>query len=209
MSYVKRVVKLYEDGKVDEATMIKMAVFKEKVAELMKEGIDKNTLLLGAALTAGAGLGAAAIETVSDYFLSKKAKEEMEQTTKSVFDEIYRSPEIKKYPREVAAKYFKTLVHFSPHIASDPLSARTYLVQMLDWEDENQSPISVTTVRELAEVENKSMDALNKRQLPISNIGRFTEPVVQALTKVPKNLVTEFKQPSPFTQAKLFNDYDD
>ncbi len=201
MSYVKRIVKLYEEGKVDDTTMIKMAVFKEKVAELMKEGVGGITpkqVLFGAAITAGAGLGAAAVGTVSDYFLSKKAREGLRSDAQRVFDEIYSSPEVSKYPREEAQQYFKTLEHFSPHIATDPLSAKTYLLQMLDWYDEQTStPVSPTTVRDLAEIENKAMDALNKRQMTGSSfdIGAFTEPIVSAVSKKPENLFTKIMLP--------------
>ncbi len=201
MSYVKRIVKLYEDGKVDDTTMVKMAVFKEKVAELMKEGVGGITprqVLYGAAITAGAGLGAAAVGTVSDYFLSKRAREGLKSDAQRVFDEIYSSPEVSKFPEEVARKYFKTLEHFSPHIATDPLSAKTYLLQMLEWEDvQTSTPVSPTTVRDLAEIENKAMDALNKRQLTGStfDIGKYTEPLVSAVSKKPENLYTKFKFP--------------
>lgn len=209
MSYTKRILKLYEEGKVDDTTMIKMAVFKEKVAELLKEsGFSLKSLknlsdpvkytLLGAAATAGIGLAGATTKTVSDYFLSKKAREGLRSDAQRVFDEIYSSPEVSKYPREEAQQYFKTLEHFSPHIATDPLSAKTYLLQMLDWYDEQTStPVSPTTVRDLAEIENKAMDALNKRQMTGStfDIGAFTEPIVSAVSKKPENLFTKIMLP--------------
>ncbi len=199
MSYTKRILKLYKEGKVDDTTMIKMAVFKEKVAELMKESFLKNLsdvqkVMLAAGATAGIATAGAAFNTTFDYFKSKKAREGLRSDAQSVFEEIYSSPEISKYPREEAQQYFKTLEHFSPHIATDPLSAKTYLLQMLDWYDESHTPVSPTTVRDLAEIENKAMDALNKRLQTGStfDIGAFTEPVVSAFTKKPKNIVTEY-----------------
>jgi hypothetical protein len=198
MSYVKRIIKLYDESKVDDTTMVKMAVFREKVAELIKEGIgiDKKHLLLGAAMMAGAGVGAAAIETVSDYFLSRRARQHLEEDTQKVFDEIYSSPEVSKYPKEEALKYFQTLKHFSPHIATDPLSAKTYLLQMLDWYDESSAPISPTSVRDLAEIEAKAMDALAKRPISDFDIGRFTEPITSTITKEPKHLFSKYWDPT-------------
>jgi hypothetical protein len=202
MSYTKRILKLYEEDKVDDITMIKMAVFKEKIAELIKEGVGGITpkqVLFGAAVTAGAGLGAAAVGTVSDYFLSKRAREGLKSDAQRVFEEIYSSPEVSKFPEDVARKYFKTLEHFSPHIATDPLSAKTYLLQMLEWEDvQTSTPVSPTTVRDLAEIENKAMDALNKRQMTEStfDIGKYTEPIVTGITKKPKNILTEWYNPT-------------
>ena len=201
MSYTKRILKLYEEGKVDDITMVKMAVFKEKVAELMKESVSMSHtkgILLGAALTAGVGLAGAAAGTISGYFSSKKAREGLRSDAQRVFDEIYSSPEIGKYPREEAQQYFKTLEHFSPHIATDPLAAKTYLLQMLDWYDESSAPVSPTTVRDLAEIENKAMDALNKRLMAGSefDIGQFTEPIISAVTKKPKNILTEIYHPT-------------
>ena len=201
MSYTKRILKLHKEGKVDDTTMVKMAVFKEKVAELLKESVPttKQLVLLGAAMHAGVGLGGAAVEAISDYFLSKKAREGLRSDAQRVFDEIYSSPEVSKYSREEAQQYFKTLEHFSPHIATDPLSAKTYLLQMLEWYDEQTStPVSPTTVRDLAEIENKAMDALNKRRMTGStfDIGAFTEPIVAAVTKKPKNILTEYYHPT-------------
>ncbi len=196
MSYVKRIMKLYGEGKVDDTAMVKMAVFREKVAELMKEAIstpDRNILLFGAAITAGAGLGQAAVETVSDYFISRRAKKSLEEDAQKVFDEIYDSPEVGKYSREEAQKYFQTLKHFSPHIATDPLSAKTYLLQMLSWSDESQAPISTTSVRDLAEIEAKAMDALNKRPLVDFDMGKFTDPLVSSISEKPENLYTKIK----------------
>lgn len=204
MSYVKRIVKLYEEGKVDDTTMVKMAVFKEKVVELMKESsflgplkeYQKN-ILFGAAITAGAGLGAAAIDTVSDYFLSKKAKKGLDEDTQKVFEELYRSPEISKYGREVAQQYFKTLKHFSPHIATDPLSAKTYLIQMLDWEDaQTSTPISTVQVRDLAEIEAKSMDAMAKRPTSPNFMKRFADRgTFEKTFDEPQNIGTAWKTP--------------
>jgi hypothetical protein len=207
MSYTKRILKLYEEGKVDDTTMIKMAVFKEKVAELMKESKLSSTtkgLLFGAAITAAAGVGAAAAGTISDYFISKKTREGLRSDAQRVFDEIYSSPEIGKYPREEAQQYFKTLEHFSPHIATDPLSAKTFLLQMLEWYDESSAPVSPTTVRDLAEIENKAMDALNKRFMSESafDIGKFTEPLVSAVSKKPENLYTKIKFPKEDKEDK-------
>lgn len=198
MSYTKRILKLYEEGKVDDITMVKMAVFKEKVAELIKENMsikDINPLLRGAAIIASIGVGGAAIETGFDYFLSRRAEKALEEDTQKVFDEIYASPEVRKYPREEALKYFQTLKHFSPHVARDSLSAKTYLIQMLGWSDDSSTPISVTSVRELAEVEAKAMDALNKRPSISFDIGRFTEPIISAVSSKPENLYTEIKFP--------------
>jgi hypothetical protein len=193
---------LYEEGKVDDTTMIKMAVFKEKVAELMKEsGLTPTTkhILLATAIPAAIGLGAAAGKATYEYFSSKKTREGLRSDAQRVFDEIYSSPEIGKYPREEAQQYFKTLEHFSPHIATDPLSAKTFLLQMLEWYDESSAPISPTTVRDLAEIENKAMDAFNKRVMSEStfDIGAFTEPIVSAVSKKPENLFTKIMVPKP------------
>jgi hypothetical protein len=198
-------VKLYEQGKVDDTTMVKMAVFKEKVAELLKEsafGLKsfknladyKKTILFGAAMTAGSGLGAAAVETVSDYFLSKKAKKGLDEEAQKVFEELYSSPEVSKYSREVAQQYFQTLKHFSPHIATDPLSAKTYLLQMLDWEDaQTSTPISTVQVRDLAEIEAKSMDARAKRPEGTNYYASFAKPFEKTFDE-PKNLITAWRK---------------
>ena len=212
MKNVERIIRLYKDGKIDDTTMVKMAVFKEKVAELIKEsgpgGLTKNQVLMAAAISAGIGLGSQAIESLSNYFVTTRAQKQLDETTKKIFEDIYNSPEVKSFPREVAEQYFNTLKHFSPHVASDPLAAKTYLLQMLKWSDEYSAPISTMTVRDLAEVENKAMDALNKRPLAGPNIGKFTAPIVESIQKAPKNLYTEIKETPQSLQTSMFNEYD-
>ena len=66
---------------------------------------------------------------------------------------------------------------------------------MLGWNDENQAPLSVTSVRELAEVEAKAMDALNKRPPITFDAGKFTEPIVSAISSKPENLYTSILLP--------------
>lgn len=195
MKNVERIIKLHKEGKVDDTTLVKMAVFKEKVVELIKEagGLDPKHILWAAAITAGAGLAGAAAETASDYFMSRRAKKDMEERTGQIFEEIYASPELKAFPKETAEKYFNTLKHFSPHIASDPLAAKTYLLQMLKWSDDFSAPIATTTVRDLTEIENKAMGAMEKRPGFGVDIGRFMDPLVESVQKAPKNLYTAYR----------------
>ena len=124
MSYTDKFLKLYKEGKVDETTIIKMAVFKEKVVELIKEAsamgagkvLTRKDLLLAAGFSAAIGIGSAAIESAADYFLDRKANTDTEKRMQDVFEQVYNTPEISgSFSREQAMEYFNTLKHFSPH----------------------------------------------------------------------------------------------
>ena len=200
MSYTDKFLKLYKEGKVDETTIIKMAVFKEKVVELIKEAsamgagkvLTRKDLLLAAGFSAAIGIGSAAIESAADYFLDRKANTDTEKRMQDVFEQVYNTPEISgSFSREQAMEYFNTLKHFSPHIAQEPVAAKTYLLNLLTWSDLSGAPASVVTLRELADMQ-------SKKERGRFDTGAMIRPLFEAASKTPDNLFSAIsKLPLP------------
>lgn len=154
----QRFVKLHKEGKIDDVTIIKMAAFKEMLEEelLNKEAMGPLQAA-GLAALMGAASGAAALGV--DAYLDSKEKKQQEEAAKYVLERLYQDPEIKKYPQEILENNFEALYKVSPHIASNPIAAKSYLLNMLAWSD-SPTGVPITHFSEMA----KFQESVSKAQ---------------------------------------------
>ena len=135
MSYKERFVKLYKEGKLDEITMIKMAAFSEELEKISAGDLSR----WAPAFAAGAaGILTSLVGPVVDSFIDNKMGRDIGNQGDNVFETLYRtSPDINKYNKETARQFYNSLMHHSPKLAVDPVSAKSYLINMLVWNDSN------------------------------------------------------------------------
>lgn len=195
MSYTKKFVELYKAGKIDDTTITKMAIFKEEVKEFIKTAnpITRGQLLAAAGVSALVSAGAGVAETMVEGYLSDKAKQETEEKANEVFEKIYEESEIiNKNDKEKARQFFRSIVHFSPHVATDPLAAESYLTNLLYFSKREDAPLPTPIIKELAEVEDRSVKSLDKRYSAAGVGEMLFEPIKKAITTEPKNLFTSY-----------------
>lgn len=162
MKYTQRFIDLYKEKKVDEITMVKMSAFKEEIEGLLKESASFKDILMplisaavaGTAITGvAAGLGAG-----MKKYITTKDKRKAEK----VFKDVYQNtPGLQKFPEELVKKYFNSLLHFSPKMATDPISAKSWLLQTVTW-DESDTGIGTNFFQMLADTQQKVMAAEEK-----------------------------------------------
>jgi hypothetical protein len=170
-SYVERLISLYKEGKVEESTMYKMAAFKAELQELIeKEGMDK--LAMGS-IGKGMLIGALIAPTfaASNYLIGKGLdrleKDNSGLSADALFSKMleYR-PELKNEDQLLVKKYWDSLVHFAPSIASDPLAAGAYIRQAIQYEEVGGPPYS--TVESLVKTQKTFKEA---NPLTYSSVG--------------------------------------
>ncbi len=179
MTPLSTFVQLYKEGKVKPSTMAKAAAFK---AELEKTaGPDISTFLryLSMGLLASTGLGLAA----AGAKIGVKALEEHNIESKK--DELFRDV-LKLHPdlttnKDRAKLYFEALIHFSPTVATNPLTAGAYIRQALQYDHVAGGPLP-TTVNELTQIQKQVMEA--KRNAPSSALGTIVGGITEAPTKM-------------------------
>jgi len=110
---------------------IKKDAFKKELEKVASKGLY---MALGAGL-AGAGIA-------GEMALNKYQDKKIAQESGEIFEEIYRTtPELSKFPKSEVKLYFDSLVHHSPRVATDPVSARSFLLQMLPWNETGGVPV--------------------------------------------------------------------
>ncbi|MCA9381723.1 hypothetical protein KC678_05635 [Candidatus Dojkabacteria bacterium] len=97
----------------------------------IKDGFNSiRTSRLGHGVMVGAGIG------ISTLLVEQLAKIISEQhhiyKSKEYYEKMLQEhPQLKQFPPEDIAKYFKSLNHFAPSLAADPLAAGAFLTQSL------------------------------------------------------------------------------
>ncbi len=145
MSNVEKILNLYKDGKVSDATMLKTAAFKAELESLVKGDMEKTAVGPAQALMFGA-LAAPAF-AASNYLMARgvdyATKENVQVAQNSDYKRMleYR-PELKGEDQLLVKKYWDSLVHFAPAIAQDPLAAGAYVKQAIQYEEVGGPPYS-------------------------------------------------------------------
>jgi hypothetical protein len=157
----------------EEADKLKKLV---PVVEQTKGLFNEPNLLKGFYLASGLGAGAVFMEAlnkiVSEQYHIYKSKEYYAEMLKE-------HPQLKQFPPEDVAKYFKSLNHFAPHVASDPLAAGAYLTQSLKkLSGEELGGPPPDTYNTLADIQKKVIDAKNSK----NKDGIFGTFVTKALS---------------------------
>jgi hypothetical protein len=144
MNYRSEMVRLYKQGKVDEKALIKMASFEEMIKESFMDGAvaylgdikQLKNILIAMGVMGAVSLGTEGLKSLVQNMYSKYKNTQASKEALKNFESVYNSsPKLKKYKKELAQKYFNTLYHFSPKMASDPVSTESWLLQALRWED--------------------------------------------------------------------------
>lgn len=117
-------IKEYKKGNVPEATLKKMAEFKEELEKLsfnLPSGYAKAAIIPLLGLTAGIG------HAVAGQYFESKDLQDLEESREPAFKSMLsRFPELKE-KRALARQYFDSLFHFAPAIALEPQAAGSYV----------------------------------------------------------------------------------
>jgi hypothetical protein len=170
MNNVKHFTDLYKEGKLSEATLIKMAAFKDELVKtsFMSSGVKNFLTYLGAGmgLTTGAAVMAGGIHAITNAIEEHKTEGEKEPAFKSM---LRQHPDLKEQ-ENLAWMYFESLYHFSPIIATDPLTAGAYIRSAIRMHDTSGGPLP-DVVQRLVDVQQKHRDALQKTETPWSTVS--------------------------------------
>jgi hypothetical protein len=194
MSYRKELVELYRQGKIDETAIIKMAAFQQDIEDMMeKNAFDwaiganflnkpadvknlKNILKTVGILSAITAGSAGIQKLLSDAY--EKFKNTMaSREAYNNFDTVYsESTELQKYPKDIAKKYFNTLYHFSPKMATDPMATESWLLQTVSWHG-SDTGVPLPHLKDITDVQEKSQRA-GSGNLPF-RLGSETSNVIK------------------------------
>jgi len=165
MTHSQKIIELYKNGKVSDATMVKMAAFKNEIETIFNSNtLEKTAVLFPGGYVKGSkqlikqlpdwakivlGMGIAAPATaLGDFMIGKsidrgyKAFKNVDFTKK--FEEMLNlRPELKSEDQIILKRYWDSLIKFAPVIAEDPLAAGAYLKQAIEYEAVGGPPYSV------------------------------------------------------------------
>ena len=165
MTNVQRIIDLYKEGKISESTIVKMAAFKDELTKhAMNESIANflKWLAMGMTFTAGAGVVAGGIHAATNAI--EKAKVESEK--KPNFNKMLAMhPDLRENQNQ-AWQYYESLYHFSPVIATDPLTAGAYVRQAIRMHDTAGGPLT-DVVQRLVDIQQKHRDSEKKFMSPV------------------------------------------
>lgn len=180
-----RVREWHAQGKLTTEGVIKIAMFKEELAKLAAvptPDIVKWLQFLAAGLGLSVGVGALgygmnkAIGAYEDYSL-ENAKPEM-------FKKILAEHPDLKEQKELAYKYFESLLHFSPTIAKEPMAAGAYIKQAIQMHSVAGGPLP-QVVGELSSAYKSHMEAKK-------NSSAGMRSVLSGVDKAPGNMIPNF-----------------
>jgi hypothetical protein len=179
MSNVKQFIEMYKQGKITEATIIKMAAFKD---ELLKQafgppppGIKEflKYLALGLGVGTGTGMLAAGAHALVNKYEANKA----EASKEPYFKEMLKIHPDLKTKENQAWQYYETLWHFSPVVATNPFTAGAYVKQAILMHDAAGGPLP-DMIQRLVDIQQKHVDALSKKRTPsttaVGGIGNIS-----------------------------------
>ena len=151
MIKVSEFIAQHKQGKISNATMIKMAAFKaelesSKVATSLLDFVKtdmKQTIPHMIAAGGGLGIGALIFEGIKKIEKSWTGYR-LDSSKEPLFAQMIKlHPELAEdeMTKGKAALYFDSLWHFSPSVAQDPLAAGAYIKQALSMHHVAQGPV--------------------------------------------------------------------
>jgi hypothetical protein len=143
MNYTKRFVKLAEEGKISESTLVKMSELKDRLSDhtvkIARNVPAKAGTTFGKMLLLAGALGAVApvAGVIEDAVTTLKNNKLREPSFNKMLE---YHPQLKNEDMETIQKYFDSIWHFSPHMAQDPLAAGSYIRGALQYHNVTGGP---------------------------------------------------------------------
>jgi len=182
-------IEQYKQGNIPKSTIIKMAALKGEIEKLAEDsrmpkswgGFKGSAKQLGyiALISALAGgvmtAGAKGLEKLDEKLFDDKRKLKAFKDMTSKFPELLRDND-----KKAVVDYFSSLWHFSPHIANDPMAARSYIKHALTLHEVGGP--TYMTYKDLISAQEKAgktKDAgpLNTAmQFPLAQVQQFSGP---------------------------------
>lgn len=118
-------------------------------------GIGRRAVGLGL-LAAGLGAGAAGVSKAVDYTADHYGK-------KKAFDDMLKhSPSLKEHSQKDLHAAFNTLHKFNPDMATDPLTASSFMRRAMMFKEEGIQPADVLTIANARKLRTEAMDKKNE-----------------------------------------------
>jgi hypothetical protein len=121
--------------------------------QVAKETLKTMGIVSGIGILSGIGTG------IVNSISHKMDKDKLEERLRDSFNEVMKQSDPNREPlhanKDKAQKAFQTLVHFAPHVALDPSSARTFMNNVVSLDMGPQ----IGTIKELADIEHKMHSA--------------------------------------------------
>ena len=165
MSALSQFIELYKSGKISTSTMVKAATFKQELEKRASPNLEMFLKYLATGLAVSAGMGVAA----AGVGLGVNAYEThvMEGKKTELFEEVLKLHPDLLPNKKRALLYFEALIHFSPQVATNPLTAGAYIRQALQYDHVAGGPLPAS-VNELTQIQKQTVDA--KRNNPPSSV---------------------------------------
>jgi len=185
MTSLSKFVQLYKEGKIKPSTMAKAAAFKTELEK--NAGGDINTFLryLATGLAVSAGMGVAAAGAKIGVGLYEK--NQIESRKEDLFKEMVKLHPDLSDNKDRAKLYFEALLHFSPTVATNPLTAGAYIRQALQYDHVAGGPLPAS-VNELTQIQKQTAEA--KKNAPASALGTVLSGITEAPTKMIPSFMT-------------------
>jgi hypothetical protein len=175
MSALAQFIELYKSGKVSASTLVKAAAFKD---ELEKQALGTGVEMF---LKYGMGIAAAGIKAGVGLY----DQSQIEGKKKELFEDVIKLHPDLANDRKTAMLYFDALLHFSPQVATNALTAGAYIRQALQYHHVAGGPLPAS-VNELTQIQKQTMNA--KKDAPTSLMGTIFSGITETPIKMVPSL---------------------
>lgn len=171
--FIERVLELHKKGEISDVSIIKMADFKSTFLQLARhEKSPAKAIATGLGILGVAGLADYALEEAREW----REKNKLDKQLDVKFGEVLRlHPKLNSFPRELVWEQYKSLAHYSPTVAKDPLMAGSYLLTSLSTMEVGGLPIEA--IQTVSKIERNVQEARFPK-------ARVAEPFAPLIGKV-------------------------
>jgi hypothetical protein len=180
---------MYKEGKIPASMMLKSAAFKEAFEKQASPDISTFLRYLATGLAVSTGLGVAA--GVANLGVKAYEESQLESQKDDMFKEVLKLHPDLQGNKERAKLYFESLIHFSPVIAKNPLTAGAYIKQALQYDHVAGGPLPAS-INELTNIQKSTMDS--RKNAPKSTLGT----IVSGFGEAPAKSVPSFMSYNDF-----------
>ena len=157
-----------------------------KDASSLWNALKTTALISSVPILAGVGTG------IVQKMMAQKSKEDLEKTLNNSFAQALRlsdpNTEALHANKDKARQAFKTLVHFAPHVATEPVAAKAFMSKLIEYDG-----VDISSIKELSEIE-KNLAQVSKD--PTFMQGFRSGAEATGLQKVVSGGVTEALRPT-------------
>jgi len=176
---------MYKEKKISLTSMLKAAAFTEALEKTAGPDVSMFLKYLATGLAVSTGLGVAA--GVANLGVQAYEEHQLDSQKDDMFREVLRlHPELSAQ-KERAKLYFEALLHFSPVIAKNPLTAGAYVKQALQYDHVAGGPLP-SSINELANIQKSTSDA--RKNAPSSTLGTVLSGISEAPSKTLPSFLT-------------------